>query len=75
MFNSELLSFWGTIGTQTTMPFGTPEEVREKVRLMIETVGAGGGLAIAPTHLLEPEVSWENIEAFLQTVRDFGSYV
>ncbi|MGM9557770.1 MAG: uroporphyrinogen decarboxylase family protein [Oscillospiraceae bacterium] len=69
------LSFWGTVGTQTTMPFGTPEEVREKVRLMIETVGAGGGLTIAPTHLLEPEVPWENIEAFLQAVRDFGSYV
>lgn len=68
------LSFWGTIGTQTTMPFGTPEEVRETVRNMIETVGKGGGLTVAPTHMLEPEVPWENIEALLQAVRDFGTY-
>lgn len=68
------LSFWGTVGTQTTMPFGTPQQVRDTVRRMIETVGAGGGLTIAPTHMLEPEVPWENIEAFLQAVEDFGQY-
>ena len=66
------LSFWGTIGTQTVMPFGTPQDVRETIRRMIETVGAGGGLCVAPTHLLEPEVPWENIEAFVQAMRDFG---
>ena len=67
------LSFWGTIGTQTTMPFGTPEDVRENIKHMIETVGAGGGLLVAPTHLLEPEVPWENIEAFVQSMKDFGT--
>ena len=69
------LSFWGTIGTQTTMPFGTPEEVRETVRHMIETVGKGGGLVIAPTHVLEPEVPWENVEALVQAIRDYGTFV
>ncbi len=68
------LSFWGTIGTQTTMPFGSPADVRESVKNMIETVGKGGGLCIAPTHLLEPEVPWENIMAFIDAVREFGSY-
>ena len=68
------ISFWGTIGTQTTMPFGTPDEVRATVKRMIETVGKGGGLTIAPTHLLEPEVPWENIEALLDAVREFGVY-
>ena len=68
------LSFWGTIGTQTTMPFGTPEEVRETVRRMIETVGKGGGLVIAPTHVLEPEVPWENVEALVQAIKDFGTF-
>ena len=68
------LSFWGTIGTQTTMPFGTPEEVRQTVKHIIETVGKGGGLLIAPTHVLEPEVPWENIEALVQAVKDFGTF-
>lgn len=65
------LSFWGTIGTQTTMPFGTPDDVRRVCSEMIEKVGKGGGLVLAPTHLLEPEVPWENIEAFVETVKSY----
>ena len=63
------LSFWGTIGTQTTMPFGTPDEVRATVREMIQTVGRGGGLVVSPTHILEPDVPWENIEALADAIR------
>jgi len=62
------LAFWGTVGTQTTMPFGTPEEVRAVVRERIETVGEGGGLLLAPTHVIEPEVPWANILAFFQAI-------
>ncbi|NOZ20271.1 MAG: hypothetical protein GXP25_04195 [Planctomycetes bacterium] len=68
------LAFWGTIGTQSTMPFGTPEEVRQTVKERIETVGKGGGLVLAPTHVLEPEVPWENIVAFFDAVEEFGRY-
>ena len=60
------LAFWGTIGTQTTMPFGTPDEVRALVRERIETVGKGGGLLLSPTHTLEPDVPWENVVAFVE---------
>ncbi|MGQ9610270.1 MAG: uroporphyrinogen decarboxylase family protein [bacterium] len=69
------LSFDGTIGIQTTMPFGTPEDVYREVKRMIDTVGKGGGLIIAPTHVLEPEVPIENIKAFLEAVDKYGHYV
>ena len=65
------LSFWGTLGTQTTMPFGTPGDVRRVCAEMIEQAGKGGGLVLAPTHLLEPEVPWENIEAFVETAKSY----
>lgn len=68
------LAFWGTIGTQTTMPLGTPEEVKAVVRERIETVGQGGGLLLAPTHVLEPDVPWENIVAFIEAVDEYGWY-
>ena len=68
------LAFWGTIGTQTTMPLGTPEEVKAVVRERIETVGKGGGLLLAPTHVLEPDVPWENIVAFIEAVDEYGWY-
>jgi len=65
------LAFWGTIGTQTTMPFGDAEEVRRVVKERIDTVGPEG-LLLAPTHVLEPDVPWENIEAFADAVEEYG---
>ena len=67
----DVLSFWGTIGTQTTMPFGKPEEVRREVMRNLKIAGKKGGLLCTPTHLLEPEVPWNNIEAYLKACRDF----
>lgn len=60
------LVFDGTVGTQTTMPFGTPEEVRRVVRERKETLGEDGALILSPTHVLEPEVPIENIVAFFE---------
>ena len=68
------LSFWGTVGTQTTMPFGTAAQVKAFCREMIGTVGRGGGLILAPTHMLEPEVPWGNIEAFIEACGEYGWY-
>lgn len=68
------LAFWGTIGTQTTMPFGTPEDVKKEVKERIETVGKDGGLLLAPSHILEPEVPWENIVAFFEAIEEYGRY-
>jgi uroporphyrinogen decarboxylase len=67
------LAFWGTIGTQSVMPFGTPEDVRREVKRMIDLFAPG--LVLAPTHVLEPDVPWENIVAFFEAVEEFGSYV
>ncbi len=50
---------WGTIGTQTTMPFGTPDDVRTKARKCWNWQKKEGRLILAPTHLLEPEVPLE----------------
>ncbi len=68
------LSFWGTLGTQSTLPFGTPDDVRRDIRKRCEIVGAGGGLLIAPTHMVEPEVPWENLVAFVEAVKEYGQY-
>lgn len=65
------LSFHGTIGTQTTMPFGTPEEVRREVFKNLEIAGDKGGLFAAPTHLLEPEVPVENVIAYIKACQEF----
>lgn len=65
------LSFHGTIGTQTVMPHGTPEEVKETVWRNLSIAGRNGGLLVAPTHLLEPEVPIENVLAYVEACREY----
>jgi uroporphyrinogen decarboxylase len=64
------ISFWGGIGTQTTMPYGSPQDVLEAVRTVQRQLGSGGGLLLAPSHILEPEVPWENVVAFVEGARE-----
>lgn len=64
------LIFWGGIGTQTTMPFSSPDEVYRTVQQTIDVLGPTGYLP-CPTHVLEPEVPWDNILAFLRAVDEY----
>lgn len=63
------IAFRGCIGTQTTMPFGSTEDVRNEVRRLAEKVGKGGGLILAPSHMLEPEVPISNVIAFVDELQ------
>jgi len=65
------ISFWGTLGTQSTLPFGTPQDVAQDIQERCEIAADNGGLLIAPTHMVEPEVPWENILAFVESVKKF----
>ena len=68
------LAFWGTIGIQHTMPFGTPDDVRKEVKERIETMGQNGGFVIAPTHVIAPEVPIENLAAFVEAAKEYGGW-
>lgn len=64
------LTYWGAIGTQSTMPFGTPAEVIAAVTRAQQILGPNGGLLVAPTHILEPEVPWQNVLAFVEAAKN-----
>lgn len=66
------LVFDGTVGTQSTMPWGDPDEVRRVVKERLDVVGRDGAIIVSPTHVLEPEVPIENIEAMFEAVREYG---
>ena len=68
------MSFWGGIDTQHVLPHGTPEDVKEEVRLRIRQLGHGGGYVAAAVHNIQPDVQPENIVAMAQAVREFGKY-
>jgi uroporphyrinogen decarboxylase len=68
------LTFDGCIGTQSTMPFGSPDAVRARVKELIHKYGRKGGLILSPTHVLEPEVPLANIDAFAAACREYGTF-
>ncbi|MFH1679455.1 MAG: uroporphyrinogen decarboxylase family protein [Candidatus Eisenbacteria bacterium] len=66
------LALWGTVGRQTTFSFASPDEIREEVRLRVETLGRAG-LVLSPAYDIdEPDIPWANIAAFLAAAREFG---
>lgn len=67
------VSFWGTIGTQELLPYRTADEVRKESLSRLEKCGEKGGICIGPTHLVEPEVPWENLIALREAVGEFES--
>jgi uroporphyrinogen decarboxylase len=64
------LSFWGGIDTQSILPYGTPDDVRRHATEVIETLGHGGGLLIAPSQEIMPDVPLRNIVALVETVME-----
>lgn len=67
--HGDRLAFWGTMGAQSTFSHGTPDDVRAEARERIKTMGRGGGLMLAPAHVLEPEVPAENVVAFVDEIK------
>ena len=69
----EQVSFWGTIGTQQVLPFGTAEEVRLESLSRLQKCGDKGGICLGPTHMVEPEVPWENLLAIKEAISEYES--
>jgi uroporphyrinogen decarboxylase len=42
------LCFEGGVSVQTTLPFGTPDDVRAEVEELIRVLGKGGGYILGP---------------------------
>ena len=69
------ITFWGGgVNTQSVLPTGTPQEVRDEVRRRIEDLAPGGGYVFAAVHNIQPDVPPENILAMWEAWKEYGSY-
>jgi len=64
------LAFFGGISTQRTLPYGTPEEVKQEAKRMIQQVGDGGGYILSPAHDIPGDVPLDNILALMEVVHN-----
>jgi uroporphyrinogen-III decarboxylase len=70
--DGEPISIWGCVSVVTTLPNGTPADVRRAVERSFEVAGPGRGHVLSSTSSIMPEVSFENINAFFDHGRTFG---
>lgn len=61
------IALHGSIDTQYVLPRGTPEDVRLEVGRMIDILAPSGGFVLAPSHVLQTDVTTENILALYET--------
>ena len=65
------ITFWGGgVDTQKTLPFGTPQQVRQQVKQRIEIFGRGGGFVFNTVHNVQANTPAENLVALYETVRE-----
>lgn len=66
--------FCGGIDTHHYLPNGTPEEVAQEVKRVIEILGPGGGYIVSAVHTIMEDVPPENILAMVDAVIEYGQY-
>ncbi len=70
-FGDELVFWGGGCDTQSTLPFGKPEEIREQVKERMEILGKNGGYVFAPCQDIQADVPTENVAAMFEAAKEF----
>jgi uroporphyrinogen decarboxylase len=73
-FFGDRLCFHGSLSIQQTLPFGTPDEIRNEVRERFQALGPGGGFIFCTAHNIQADTPVANVEALFQAYRDIGRY-
>ena len=68
------LAFHGGISTAGPLAYGTPQQVVQNVREVLEVMMPGGGYALAPTHQIQDNSPTENVLAMYEAAQEFGKY-
>ena len=62
------LCFFGGIAVQSTLPYGTPDEIRREIDWLKGTLGRGGGWLSAPTHHVQLDTPMGNFFTMLDAL-------
>lgn len=73
-FGRDLVFWGGGCETQTTLPRGTPDEVRRQVRERLEIFAPGGGYVFNQIHNVQHGVPPENVVAMFEAALEYGGY-
>jgi len=67
------LAYYGGISTQTVLPYGSPDDIRDAMRDCINRLAPDGtGLIVAPSHRMMTDIPLENIDPLLNAFSKLG---
>ena len=64
------MTYWGCLGSQSTIPFATPDEIRQEMGKLRREMSKGGGYILAPAKPLRRETPTENAVAVVEEFLD-----
>jgi len=64
------ISFYGGMSIQGMLPHGTPGQIRDETRRLMDEIGRGGGFIIGPSHHMPGDIPVDNMVAFFEAVRE-----
>jgi uroporphyrinogen decarboxylase len=73
-FGHDLVFWGGGVETQSTLPFGSVDEIRAEVRDRINTLKKDGGFIFGTIHNIQSDIPPEKILAVFSTVREHGKF-
>jgi len=70
-YGKDIILWGGGVDTQTTLAFGTGEEVKNEVLERLEIFGKGGGYVFNAVHNIQVDVPIENFITMINTVKEY----
>lgn len=71
-FGQDIVFWGGGCDSQSTLPFGTPEDVSDEVKRRIDDLAPGGGFVFSTIHNVQNDTPPGNIVAMFQTALEYG---
>ncbi len=64
--------FWGGgVDTQKTLPIGTPKQVKEEVKKLVDIFNSDGGYVFNTVHNVQANVPIENLVALVEAIQEY----
>jgi hypothetical protein len=70
-FGADIVFWGGGVDTQDTLPFGTPQQIRNQVRERMRVFGKGGGFVFNTIHNIQAGVPQENLVALFDAIDEY----
>jgi len=73
-YGKKLVLWGGGIDSQHTLPFSTPDEIKEEVKRNLEIFKPNGGYIFNNIHNIQGDVPPQNIVAMYDAAWEYGKY-